>query len=146
MLIEVKRFEYGTNHTISKVFLDGVDTRLFVLEDKVREIPGQHVLTWKVFGETAIPKGTYKVIISFSNRFQMDLPEILNVEGFSGVRIHCGNTDKDTEGCLLLGATWNGGDFVGNSRAAFAQLFPTLEAAKDQILLKIGDSVQDFSQ
>jgi hypothetical protein len=146
MLLEIKRFEYGQTYTISRVYLDGVDTHLFTLEDKVREVQGQPVSTWKVFGETAIPKGTYKIIINFSAHFQQDLPLLLNVPGFEGVRIHCGNTSKDTEGCLLLGASWNGGDFVGNSKAAFSKLFPTLEAAKDPILLKIGDSVQDFHQ
>ena len=57
----------------------------------------------KVKGETAIPRGKYRVIISFSNRFQRMMPEVLDVPGFAGVRIHGGNTVKDTEGCPLLG-------------------------------------------
>ena len=48
---------------------------------------------------------------------------------FEGIRIHSGNTDVDTEGCLLVGTTWGGGDFIGNSVVAFNHLFPQLQAA-----------------
>lgn len=57
----------------------------------------------KVPGETAIPRGRYQVILSMSNRFEKIMPEIRNVPGFTGVRIHGGNTAKDTAGCPLLG-------------------------------------------
>lgn len=58
----------------------------------------------KVRGRTAIPCGRYKVILSFSNRFGRIMPEVLDVPGFSGVRIHGGNTAADTLGCPLLGS------------------------------------------
>lgn len=57
----------------------------------------------KVPGETAIPRGKYRVIISFSQRFQRNMPEVLGVPDFSGIRIHGGNTAMDTHGCPLLG-------------------------------------------
>ena len=57
------------------------------------------------------------------------MPHILDVPDFDGVRIHAGNTDKDTEGCLLLGGTWAGGDFVGNSRLTFEAFFTLLKEA-----------------
>jgi hypothetical protein len=74
----------------------------WTLEDVVREKPGVPVAQWKVKGETAIPLGTYDLIVDFSNHFQKDLPHILNVPGFDGVRIHGGNKAADTEGCLLV--------------------------------------------
>jgi hypothetical protein len=74
--------------------------------------------------------GSYEVVIDDSSRFKSLMPHILNVPNFEGIRIHSGNTDKDTEGCILLGTTWAGGDFIGNSRVAFANFFTQLRDAK----------------
>lgn len=94
----------------------------FVLEDVVREIAGQPVETWKIPKRTAIPAGTYEIIITMSARFKRPLPLLLNVRGFSGIRIHPGNRDVDTEGCLLAGflASGDASDDVAilNSRLA----------------------------
>lgn len=68
-------------------------------EDRLLESGGV-----KVPGETAIPRGKYRVILSYSNRFQRTMPEVLEVPGFEGIRIHGGNTVADTHGCPLLGA------------------------------------------
>ena len=57
----------------------------------------------KIYGDTCIPYGTYKVIISYSPKFKRELPEILNVPEFTGVRIHKGNYTSDTLGCILCG-------------------------------------------
>lgn len=96
MKLTLKRNFKGPDYTIGKLYIDGhyfCDT----LEDTVRPT-GQ-----KIAGKTAIPAGDYKVIKSYSPRFKKILPEILDVPGFSGVRIHAGNTAKDTDGCVLLG-------------------------------------------
>ena len=96
MKVEVKRTFKGTEYTIGKLYIDGhylCDT----LEDTVRPVGV------KISGKTAIPAGTYKVKKTMSPRFKKVLPEILNVPGFTGVRIHAGNTAIDTDGCLLLG-------------------------------------------
>ena len=116
MKLELKRFEYGNNYTIGRLYVDGV-YQCFVLEDVVRPVGV------KVKEETAIPKGTYKVIIDFSNHFQKNMPHILDVPMFAGIRIHSGNTDKDTEGCLLVGETWVGGDNISGSKIAFGKLY-----------------------
>jgi hypothetical protein len=84
----------------------------------------------KIKSETAIPKGTYKVVINQSNRFKRLLPLLLNVPNFEGVRIHSGNSNHDTEGCILVGQT-RGKDYIGQSRKAFDKLFKKMQAAKD---------------
>ena len=140
MKLELKRFEFGTDWTIGKLFMDG-KLVCFTLEDKVREVEGQPVETWKVAGKTAIPKGEYQVIIAFSNRFQAPRPHVLNVPGFAGIRIHTGNSSGDTEGCILVGETWSGGNFIGNSARAYVQFFPQLQAAlnlKEIVTLVVG--------
>lgn len=136
MKIESKRFEYGGSYTISKLYIDGA-LQCYVLEDVVRD-PGT-----KVFGQTAIPAGTYKVVVDFSPHMQKVLPRLLDVPGFEGIRIHSGNTDADTEGCLLLGTAWPGGNLITGSRIAFAKVFPQIQAAwdkKDPITITITDT------
>lgn len=75
----------------------------WVCEDAVREVPGQPVETWKIKGKTAIPYGRYQIKRTFSNRFQRTTPQLINVPGFAGIRIHAGNDAGDTEGCPLPG-------------------------------------------
>jgi hypothetical protein len=72
----------------------------YTLEDEDRKLESGGV---KIYGQTCIPRGLYKVTISYSHHFNRDLPELLNVPGFTGVRIHGGNRPADTEGCILLG-------------------------------------------
>ena len=122
MLIEVKRFEFKDTYTVGKMYIDNI-YECYTLEDVVRN--GS-----KVIGKTAIPTGEYKVIIDASVRFKQDMPHILNVPNFTGVRIHAGNTSAHTDGCILLGTTWSGKDFIGNSRVAFNKLFEKLKKAK----------------
>ena len=121
MLITVKRLYKTENSTIGELLVDGL-FECFTLEDKEREV--------KIKGETAIPKGTYKVIINESNRFKRELPLLLNVPNFEGVRIHSGNTNHDTEGCILVGQSRNK-NYIGQSRKAFDKLFKKMKKAKD---------------
>lgn len=126
MRIKLERQEFQPKCTIGELFVDGC-FECYTLEDVVRQE--------KVYGETAIPYGTYEIDITRSNRFKRDLPLLKDVPNFSGIRIHPGNTDADTEGCILVGRT-KGNDFVGESRAAFAALFTKIREAIDQ-----GDTV-----
>ncbi len=121
MKIEIKRLIKTENSTIGELTIDG-KFECYTLEDKEREV--------KIKSETAIPKGTYKVIINQSNRFKKLLPLLLNVPNFEGVRIHPGNTNHDTEGCVLVGRT-KSKDFIGQSRKAFESLFAKMKAAKE---------------
>lgn len=120
MELTLTRGPSTTKSTPGTLLVDG-KFECFTLEDVVRPK--------KIPGETAIPAGTYKVIIDMSNRFKRLLPLLIDVPGFAGIRIHPGNTDKDTEGCILVG-TSRSKDFVGNSRVAFDALFKKMQAAK----------------
>lgn len=93
----------------------------------------------KVYGKTCIPYGTYTVRLSYSNRFRRILPEVLNVPHFLGIRLHSGNSSKDTEGCILVG-TKSKGDWVTASRVAFNKLYKLLQTAeknKEEITITI---------
>ena len=141
--------------TPGKLYLNG-EFCAYTLEDVVREQPLVPIAAWKVPGATAIPAGTYAVIIDASQRFHrlmphvIDLPgsNLLNAEGalkdpnagFLGIRIHNGNTSADTIGCILVGRIRNGWNTILESRAAFGQLYGKLKAAFDageQITLQI---------
>lgn len=134
MELTLNRIFLGSSATIGELLIN--DKHLCdTLEDRVRP-EGE-----KVYGKTAIPEGTYEVKLTHSPRFKKILPEILNVPNFSGIRIHTGNSSKDTEGCILVG-TWNGEkeDWVGNSRIAFDKLMTLLEEAtnnKEKITITV---------
>lgn len=76
-------------------------------------------------GKTAIPAGFYLVQITYSPRFKVPLPLVEDVPGFTGIRIHAGNTDEDTEGCILVGRTSHA-DAIGESRLALEALMAKL--------------------
>lgn len=121
MKIEVKRLHKTQNSTIGELTIDG-KFECYTLEDTERDV--------KIKGETAIPKGTYKVIINQSNRFKKLLPLLINVPNFEGVRIHPGNSNHDTEGCILVGMN-RSNDYITKSRKAFDSLFKKMKDAKN---------------
>lgn len=77
------------------------------------------VASWKVAGQTAIPAGIYRLAITFSERFQRDTIQVLDVPGFTGIRVHPGNKPEDTDGCILPGMELSKG-LVFRSRDAVA--------------------------
>lgn len=121
MKLLLKRLHRTEHSTIGELYIDG-KFECYTLEDVERKV--------KIPAETAISKGTYKVLITLSNRFKKLLPILLNVPNFEGIRIHSGNSNHDTEGCILVGAT-RSIDYIGNSRLAFNKLFSKMELAKD---------------
>ena len=125
MQITVKRLHKTDTSTIGELLIDGI-FECYTLEDIERPV--------KIKAETAISKGTYKVIINQSNRFKKLLPLLLKVPNFEGVRIHPGNSNHDTEGCILVGRT-RSKDFIGQSRKAFESLFAKMKLAKEITLI-----------
>lgn len=121
MKLEIKRHWFTDKSTSAILRVDGT-WFCFTLEDEAR-VDGV-----KINGATCIPAGEYKVVLDFSNRFNKIMPHILDVPKFQGVRIHAGNTDKDTEGCILVGCE-RGPDAVWRSRDAFSALMVLLKAA-----------------
>ena len=121
MKIVVVRDTFTENSTIGKMLIDGAFF-CYTLEDTIRDT--------KIAGETAIPYGTYKVIVNMSNRFKRLMPLLLNVPNFEGVRIHNGNTKEHTHGCILVGAT-KSKDFIGDSKVTFNKLMSKLNGVKD---------------
>lgn len=105
--------------TIGKLYVNGT-FECFTLEDSF------------TLGERnpkgCIPVGEYDVVIDFSDRFQQYMPHVMDVPGFTGIRIHKGNTDKDTEGCILVGMS-EGIDRIDESRTAYENLFSRLRHA-----------------
>lgn len=134
MQLLLNRTQLDHDVTIGSLSVDGV-WQCWTLEDVVRP------KGIKVPGQTAIPFGRYRVIITPSPRFGRDLPLLVDVPFFSGVRIHPGNTAADTEGCILPGTDRGAdGKSVTRSRQAFDNLFIKLQAAidrRDQIWLEI---------
>lgn len=122
MDLRVNRFRYDGKATLGRLFVNGA-VECFTLED-VKRADGV-----KVQDATAIPAGTYKVVIDDSKRFGRPMPHILDVPGFDGIRIHSGNTDVDTDGCILLGTAIENDDFVSGSKAAFDKFFKELSDA-----------------
>lgn len=127
MKIVVRRIHKTNNSIVGEMYVDG-KFQCYTLEDIEREV--------KVAGKTAIPKGTYDVIINMSTRFQRSMPLLLNVPNFAGVRIHPGNTAEHTEGCILVGRT-RSIDFVGESRKAYTKLFEKMLLETEPITITI---------
>lgn len=144
MEIKVKRKWKKEAYTIGKMYINGeyiCDT----LEDKDRGLTSNmsvaQICGVKVHGETAIPTGRYLVDMKtvsprFGGRAQYlfckgRLPRLCNTPGYQGVLIHCGNTAKDTDGCILVGENKEKGKVL-NSTATFRKLYPILKAADER--------------
>lgn len=136
MEITVKRINKINDYTIGQMFIDDeyfCDT----LEDTVRDLTN---VQDKIYGRTAIPAGTYSVILDYSGHFKKLLPHILDIPFFSGVRIHSGNDVEDTNGCILVGSYHHAG-YITESRVTMEKLMKKLRETinnGDRITLSIG--------
>lgn len=114
------------SYTIGQLYIEDkyfCDT----LEDVVRDL----VTEKKVKGRTAIPAWRYRVILNWSPRFGKPLPLLLDVPHFEGIRIHAGNTAKDTEGCILVGRNTQPGTLT-ESKVTMQDLMQLLTSANNR--------------
>ena len=121
MTLLLKRIALRDTYTIGKLYIDGQYT-CDTIEDKVRDLSKEK----KVYGETAIPYGTYKVRWTYSPKFKKYMPLIEDVPYFAGIRIHSGNTAKDSLGCIIVGENKQKG-MVLNSRATVNKIYPLIK-------------------
>lgn len=129
MKLKLTRDILKETFTLGKLSING-EEKYFTVEDKDRNLENGGV---KVKGQTAIPKGTYKVDITFSPKYKKKMPILLNVPQFTGVRIHSGNDIDDTEGCILVGMSRNETTgWISESRKAISELYPMLFAAYER--------------
>ena len=105
MRLRLERKYFKDTYTIGNLYVDGTFFSN-TLEDKNRDVNKNGKFDndeVKIYGETCIPFGTYKIVVNMSPKFKRELPRLLNVPSFEGVLIHRGNTAKDTAGCILVG-------------------------------------------
>ena len=124
MNLSLIRDTFTETSTTGKLFIEN-DFECFVLEDQDRKLEAGGM---KVYGETAIPRGRYKIELDWSPKYGRDMPHILDVPQFEGIRIHTGNRTADTEGCLIVGQE-RIVDYVRSSKLAFDALLLKLNAA-----------------
>lgn len=132
MRLELIRDRSTDKATTGRLLIDG-KFQCWTLEDVVRPA--------KIAHETAIPAGTYEVVITESVRFKRRLPLLVGVPGFDGIRIHPGNCAADTDGCILVG-TSKTVDWISGSRNAFEALFPILDQPGQKMTITITDAPQ----
>lgn len=133
MKITLIRIANRPTYSIGKLYIDGV-YECDVLEDTDRglddKMPLEEIIKKKKYGTTAIPTGTYEVQITYSPKYKKLMPFIMNVKGYSGIRIHAGNSAKDTLGCLLVGKNKEVGKVL-ESRKTYNALFAKLQGKKN---------------
>lgn len=139
MRLTLIRIANKPTYTIGKLYIDGC-YYCDVLEDVDRglddDMKESEILKKKIKGQTAIPTGTYPVKITYSPKYKKLMPLIENVKGYQGIRIHSGNTHKDTSGCLLVGKNKEVGKVL-ESRKTFNTLYKILTDTKEHIIIDI---------
>ena len=130
-------------YTISRLYVNGELFGCNTLEDADRGLSQdmhlEEIKKKKAYGQTAIPRGSYECVYTYSKRFKKMLPLLKDVPGFDGIRIHSGNSAKDTEGCILVGLNLKKG-MVLNSREWTNKLVSKMKEAwnrKERVIIVI---------
>lgn len=139
MNLTLKRIYTNDLYTIGHLYVDGayicdaIEDTDRKLDDSMTE---EEIRAKKVYCETAIPTGEYRVILTWSMKFKRLMPRLLNVKGFDGILIHSGNTEKSSCGCLIVGYNKIKGKVI-NSREVFNKLFSILKETEEDIYITI---------
>ena len=132
MILNLKRRPSDDHRTHGDLYIDG-EWQCHTLEDVVREDPNPSTPhnEAKIHGQTAIPSGRYRVTFENSPRFGPETLTLHDVPGFTHIRIHAGNTEKDTEGCILVGKIRANASIL-HSRVALEELKNVVAEAMDR--------------
>lgn len=129
------------NYTIGNLYING---KYFcnILEDKVRDINKNGYfdgLECKIKNYTAIPYGEYEIKVTYSPKFKRELPLLLDVKHFEGIRIHRGNTPNDSSGCLIPGENTKKGMVLNSSKyeVELTRIIKEEQNRKEKIIIKI---------
>lgn len=121
MQLKLIRTNLADKFTEGELWIDG-KFFCFTIEDKVRAKAGLWKRIVKVYAETAIPYGTYPVLVTWSNRFKRMLTGIFNVPDFEGIRIHNGSSAKSSAGCVIVSFKRLGEGLLLNDKTAMNQI------------------------
>lgn len=141
MELVLTRIEKTEESTIGALTHLGVHI-CYTLEDVdrglVSSMSADEIKKIKVHGKTAIPTGRYEVVITQSVRFKKLMPLLKDVPGFIGIRMHSGNTAKDTEGCPLVGRK-KGTNAIYESKLAYFDVFGIIHEAlqKEKVFITL---------
>lgn len=141
MELLLDRKHLKSNYTIGNLFING-KFYCNIIEDVVRDINKNGSFDcgeFKISGHTAIPYGKYEIQVTYSPKFKRKLPLLLNVKHFEGIRIHRGNTEKDSSGCLIPGENTKRG-MVLNSTKYELELTDLIESANkkgEKVIIEI---------
>lgn len=141
MELILKRIARKEDYTIGHLMVDGkffADTLEDTDRGLMQKMSLSTLLQKKIHSKTAIPTGRYQIVWTYSNHFGKSMPLLMNVPGYAGVRIHSGNSAKDTEGCILVGKNDKIG-WISQSREYISKLYPIIEAAckKEKVYITI---------
>ena len=137
--LRLERLYKGSKYTIGKLFINDeyfCDT----IEDIDRGLKSsmsvEYIRKKKVYAETAIPTGTYKIEMTYSSKFKRILPLLVDVKGFSGIRIHRGNTEIDSSGCIIIGENKVKGKVINSTRYEIALVNKLLDEDDIEITIE----------
>ena len=124
--LTLKRIAKKADYTIGRLEDENGVKICDTLEPTWRNYKGGEL---KVPRKSAVPEGTYPVVVTKSKKFGKYLPLLVGVPGFEGIRIHSGNTNKDTDGCILVGQNLEKGKVL-MSRITLERLMKLIENEK----------------
>lgn len=128
-------------YCIGRLYING-EFFCNTLEDTIRDINKNGTFDcgeFKISGHTAIPYGTYEIQVTYSPKFKRELPLLLDVPSFTGIRIHRGNTNKDSSGCILVGENTKKGMVLNSTKyeEELTKLLKNTQSKKEKIIVTI---------